>query len=195
MIVFQSLLCESTHAHEFLVGIVHLTLGEGNGRPGNEQADAVLVGDDLQIGGVNNLHGIGKVRHQIGHIEAVGGDGIGNALDDVGSLNQRLVAVDHDVEVSFNLLCHFPETLGGSFTVGRSHDDRCAEALGGQLDFLVVSCDVDFLKFRHFLAVLPDPVEHGLAANGSQRLHIKPGRTAPCRDHTDDFHFIFLLTY
>ena len=49
--------------------------------PGNEQADTVLIGNDFQIGGINNLHRIGKIGHQVGDVEAVLRNGLRNALD------------------------------------------------------------------------------------------------------------------
>ena len=193
MIILQCAMGKGPNAHKLLIGVVHLTLGEGDGGPRNEQADTVLIGNDFQIGGINNLHRIGKIGHQVGDVEAVLRNGLRNALDNVLRLHQRLIAVDHNIEVSLHLVRNLIQALRGRLAVRRGHNDLCAKALRHGTDLFVIRGDIDLLKALDLFGVLPDPVQHGLAADLRQRLHMEAGRTSPRRNHTDDFHCILLV--
>lgn len=55
MVVFKCGFGECTDTDEFLISVVHFALREGDGRARYKEDDAVFVGDDLQIRGVNYL--------------------------------------------------------------------------------------------------------------------------------------------
>ena len=183
---------KSAHAHKFLIGVIHRALGERDGRTGDKETNAVLVGHDFQIRGVHDFHGIGEVGHQVGDIEAVLGDFLRDALYNVLRQDQRLVSVDHDIQIGLHHFGDLIEPLRGGLAVGGGHKHLGAEALGYVLDFLAVSGHIDLLKAGHFLAVLPHPIDHGVSADIGQRLVVITGRPATSGNHTDDFHFSFV---
>ena len=153
-----------------------------------EEADAILIGDNFQVGGVHHLHRVGEVGHQVGDVEAVLGDFFRDALHNVLRQNQGLVPVDHDIQVGLHTAGDLPQPFGGGLAVRGGHDHAGAESLRHRFNLLAVGGDVDLIKAGHLLAVLPHPVDHGMAADIRKGFVVISRRPAPGGDHTDDFH-------
>lgn len=188
VIIFKRGVRERAYAYKLVIDVVHFALGEGDGGAGDKQADAVLVRDDLEVGGIDDLHGVGEVGHEIGYVEAVLGNALGDTFHDVVRHDERLVAVDHNVKIRLNLVRNLPQTLGRGLAVLGGHDDLRAEAFRCRLDLFAVGGDVYLVEYAYFLGMLPDPVDHGLAADKGKGLVVESCGTAAGGDHADDFH-------
>ena len=86
---------------------------------------------------------------------------------------QRLVAIDHHIEVGSNLRRHLVEALCCRIVFAGRHDYLGAERLGLLLDLLTVSSDIHLTKLFHLLTVFVNPLDHGLTQDEGQRLFKK----------------------
>jgi len=188
VIELKSLAGKGADADKLMVDDVERAFGIRNGAAGDEKAAVVGGGHDLEVGGVDDLDGVGEVGHQVGNEQFVGVEVGGDALHDGLLGEQRFVAVDHHIEVGLNLRGNFIEAFGGGFVGAGSHDYRGAERLAAFGDFIGVGGDVDFVEHLDFGAVGVDPLYHRFAENQGERFLEEAAAFGSGGNYTDDFH-------
>ena len=190
VIEIESLAVERPDTHEFMVDIIHVALGIWDRASGDEEAPVVCIGNDLEVGGIDHLDRIAEVGHEIGHIETPLLDFRRDASHDGLAGQQGFVAIDHHIQIGIDLGRNLIQSFGRSVMIAGGHHDLSTERLATLLDFLAVRGHIDSAEFSHFLAMLINPLHHGLAQNFGHRLVEESGRLATGRNYADYFHFL-----
>ncbi len=103
-------------------------------------------------------------------------------------IDERLVALHVDDNISFHVYCRLRQTVRPAGAVRRSHYRVSAESVDGFADSVVIGRDPHIVDHAGFGCLLEDTLDHHLSQNRYQRLARQSHRSVPGRDHSDDFH-------
>lgn len=157
---------------------------KGDGGAGEVEGAAVGGGDDLD--------GVG-----VGEVVGGAGDGDGGDLDfrageegehgcEVVGGEERLVALDVDVDVGFALAGDFVDAVGAAGAVGRGHGEGDAGGSAGLGDFVGVRGDEDFCHEAGADGGAVDPLDHGTAGDGEEDFTGEAGGAEAGGNDTED---------
>jgi hypothetical protein len=124
---------------------------------GGDNFDGVWVGDVFE--GAENLEG--------GDFDVRLGEGAEEGSDVLG-FEERLVALDVDVDIGGEMLGDGVDAVGSAAEIGRGELDGPVVAIAEFDDFFGVSGDDDAVELRAGAGCLVDPGEHGPAGDGAK---------------------------
>ena len=111
-----------------------------------------------------------------------------NRSDDCIGANEWQVALHVNQPIRADLARHLGQSIRAAGVVFRSHHHLAAEVSHGLFDAPVVGCDHDSIQFPRLRSALVYMLDHRFAANVSQWLSRKTGRTVTRRDNRHNAH-------
>ncbi len=147
---------------------------EGNRGAGEVESAVLETGDDLDRVGAGEVFG-GAEHLEGSHIDGGVGEGC-EQRGDVFGAQERLVALDVDVEVGRVKLGDRVDAVGARGQIGACEDGRPVVSQAERHDLVRVGGDEDLVERGACAGGLVDPGEHGAAGDLAENLAGETGR-------------------
>src|SRR5262249_36020850 len=107
---------------------------------------------------------------------------------DVPRVDERLVSLDVDIEISGNALRHLGHPVGAAKVVSPGQHRLATKPLDSVENLFVRGCDHDPVRHSAGRRPLPNPLDHRLPTEVDQRLAREPRAGHSSRDHDQATH-------